>query len=769
MKRSLWAWTAAVALLASGIGARAANEPYAGAIVRKENKVTPNATFSPGNMTDIMPSFDSKPKKAQKEPEIYFSADEMETDEVNSIITARGNVVVTRGKLELVCDELWYDQKKDIIVAEGNAVLTEADGSVLYTDKITLSEKMKRADVNRVKVIMRDESQIWADTFVKKTSDNKQMRHASYTACDFCEGKSPLWQIDARKVNYDAEGQNINYNDAVLRIKNIPVFYTPFLSHPAPEVKRRSGLLMTSMGSNSYTGQYIQPTYFWNISDHTDLILSPYFTTDRGVVLGGQYRQYFYNGEITAEGTYLEDDGKDYDDIDYKTFNRPERRGNLFLKARYELNDYWVANLDWKYVSDVFYLKDMNLPLRDEPWLTSKLSFERFEGRDYATIEGYYYKLTSYSLKASNSAEYQNRMRSLPTVVPYMEYEHIGDANKYGAYFKTNVSTASVYRDNDEESQRLTMINSWELPYMSDYGEQYKFVASVKSDLYYIDDYMYRADDDYDGTLARVFPQLGVEWRLPFVRATETSRQILEPVVVAVLAPDSDNDIEKIPNADSADVEFDDTNILSLDRYAGYDRNDDGSRISYGLNWSSYGNILGKTSAFIAQSYQFSDNSSFMQAMNEEDRLSDYVGRIYASPNKYLDLNYRYRLDKDSLELEYSELGAKVGADVFNVYASYIYMQPNQNSYYRAQERKELYLSARSKLTKDWSVMIYDRIDLTDDGGSLEHGGQLIYEDECLRLAFEAKKYNYDDPTLDDDYEFGVTFFFKTLGGMGSN
>ena len=768
MKLNPWAAAAVLTMLAFPL--QAANEPEAGAIVRKDTEVTPKAEFSPGNMTDIMPSLSEN--KKEEEPEIYFSADEMETDEANAVITAGGNVIVTRGNMELVCDRLWYDQKKDIIVAEGNAILTEADGSVLYTDRITLSERMKRADVNKVKVIMRDESRIWADTFVKKTNDNKQMRNASYTACDVCQGKSPLWQIDARKVSYDAAGQNINYNDAVLRVKNIPVFYTPFLSHPSPEVKRRSGLLMTSMGSTSYTGQYIQPTYFWNVSDHTDVILSPYFTTDRGVVLGGQYRQYFYNGEIKAEGTYLEDDGKDYNNVDYKTFNRPKRRGNLFLDARYEINDYWVANLDWNYVSDVFYLKDMNLQGRDDPWLTSKLAFERFEGRDYATIEGYYYKLTSYNLKASNNAEFQSRMKSLPTVAPYMEYEHISDANEYGAYFKTNISSASVYRENDEESQRLTMINSWELPYTSDYGEQYKFVASLKSDLYYVDDYMYRTNEDYDGTVARVFPQVGVEWRLPFVRATETTRQILEPVIVAVLAPDNDNDIEKIPDADSADVEFDDTNILSLDRYAGYDRNDDGSRVSYGLNWSSYGNILGRTSAFIAQSYQLSDNSSFMRAVNgEEDdnRFSDYVGRVYASPNRYLDLNYRYRLDKDDFDLKYSELGAKVGSDIFNVYTSYIYLQPNQNSYYKAGERKELYLSLNSKLTKDWSVSVYDRIDLTDNGGSLEHGGQLIYEDECLKLAFVARKYNYDDPTLDDDYEFSVTFFLKTLGGMGSS
>lgn len=751
-------------ILAGDVGA--INEPYAGAIVRKNTDISPKTEFSPGNMTDIMP----KIKKDNVEAvDIYFSANELETDENDGVILAKGNVIVTRDKLELTADELWYDQKKDVIVAKGHAVLREEDGSVLYTDEIILSDKMSRAEINRVKVIMRDESRIWADKFVKKPNENKQMRNASYTACDMCQGKSPLWRISARKVNYDAQGQNINYNDAVLHIKDVPVFYLPFLSHPSPEVKRRSGLLMTSMGSSSYLGQYIQPTYFWNISDHTDVILSPYFTTDRDVVFGGKYRQYFYNGHINAEGTFLQDNGKLNDSVNYRQFTRPEHRGNLFLDARYELNDYWVSSLDLNYASDVFYLKDLDLLHRDDAWLTSRLAFERFEGRNYAVIEGYDYKLTSYNLKARNENEYRNRMKSMPTVAPFMEYEHISSPNDLGAYFKTNVSSASVYRENDEESQRLSMINSWELPYTSKYGEQYKFVASLKSDVYSVSDYAYQNNDIYDGSLARVFPQVGVEWRLPFVRATDTTRQILEPVVVVALAPKNDNDIEKIPDADSADAEFDDANILSLDRYAGYDRNDDGSRVSYGLNWSSYGDIMGRTSAFIAQSYQMSDESTFMRAVNEEDRFSDYVGRVYASPHKYLDLNYRFRLDKNNYELKYSELGSRVGTDILNVYTSYIYLQPNQNSYYTTSERKELYLSLNSKLTKDWSAGIYDRIDLTDNGGSLEHGGYVTYEDECLKLSFVAKRYNSDDPTLDDDYEFGLTFFFKTLGGFGSN
>lgn len=158
-----------------------------------------------------------------------------------------------------------------------------------------------------------------------------------------------------------------------------------------------------------------------------------------------------------------------------------------------------------------------------------------------------------------------------------------------------------------------------------------------------------------------------------------------------------------------------------------------------------------------------------MEAVNDGDnKLSDYVGRIYASPHRNLDLNYRFRLDKDSFELDYSELGARIGSDIFNVYTSYIYLQPNNNSYYTSEERKELYVSLNTKLTKNWNLGIFDRIDLTDGGGTLEHGGYLTYDDECFRLSFEAKKSNYDNPTMDDDYELGFTFFFKTLGGIGS-
>jgi LPS-assembly protein len=331
---------------------------------------------------------------------------------------------------------------------------------------------------------------------------------------------------------------------------------------------------------------------------------------------------------------------------------------------------------------------------------------------------------------------------------------------------------ASVYHDSDARTQRLSMINSYVLPWTSPFGERYRVVASVKSDAYYVDDYkttqVTGATNSYTGETARVFPQLGVEWKLPFVKATDSSRQIVEPVVVGVLAPNGGNKPAKIPNEDSESAELDDTNVLDLDRYAGYDRNDVGSRLSYGLNWSSYGNVIGRTSAFIAQSYQFNKQTSFTENSATTGHLTDYVGRVYAAPADYLDLNYRFRLDRENYKLNYSELGARVGSNLLNVYVSYIYLQKNKYTLDSFGERKELYTSVNTALTKNWSLSVYNRQDLADNGGSLEHGGNLIYEDECFMFVTNIQRSDSSDPDVDDNYEFNFTFYLKTLGGIGA-
>ncbi len=744
-----------VALGFFACGAKA--DPIAGELSKREEN-SPYVTIEPKqNIADIL-HVSSSP---EEEPDIYFDADELITDENERTIVATGDVVIKRDELTLYADKIIYDEKTDVITALGNIKLVEPDGATIYSDEVNLAAKLTRAEMNKIKVIMRDESKLWAEHFHKKENNNKVMRYVTFTPCDCCEvnGKAPLWRIRARKVTHDDAKKNMNYNDAFIDVKNVPVLYTPFFSHPDPTVKRRSGFMPPKIGRSSYLGGTLQSNYFWNISDHADFLFSPILTADKGIVWGGRYRTYLKKGYAQVEGTYLRDDNKE----------RPNDRGNLFADIRYELTKKWLFSSNINYSSDSLYLKELSLDKDDQAWLTSDVSLRRFENRNYTSIQAYYYKLISYDLREHDSAEYRRLKYNKPVVAPIIESEFISEPSSFGSYFKNTFSLASLYHSGGAQSQRATMINSFNLPWTSAFGERYKVVASLKSDLYHIEEYQYNLRRrDYTGNPMRVFPQLGVEWKLPFVKASDTSRQIIEPVVVGVLSPNGGNKPHRIPNEDSQDVNLEDTNVLDLDRFAGYDRNDTGSRISYGFNWNTYGNIMGRTSAFFAQSYQFNEKTSFSESTETTGHLSDYVGRIYAAPSDYLNMTYRFRLDHNDYQLKYNELAARLGTNMLNLYVSYIYLQKNKNASEALSERKEIYTSIQAALTRDWSVKIYNRQDLSRGGGSLEHGGSLIYEDECFMFVTNVKKYNSNDPDLDDSYEFNFSFYLKTLGGLGS-
>ena len=421
------------------------NTTDAGVVLSKSDMDTlPTGYVEPLNLTDAANVIPAE-EESEENPEIYFSADEMQNDQQLGTITAIGNVDIIRDNVAVKADKIIYNQKEDIITAVGNVVILNEDGTVAFSDYVVLSDKMKKGEMDNIKVIMKDKSQIAANKVRKFENDDKEMENAVYSPCNICTGQDPLWQLKAKKITHDAKSKNMYYQDAFLEVKGVPVFYTPFFAHPDPTVKRRSGFLIPNIASSSYLGAAIQPQYFWAVSDHEDVLFSPTFSTDKGIVWGGKYNKYTYRGELHAEGSML----VDQDDDD-------NRRGNLFLKGRYEVNDFWVADADINYSSDRNYLKDMSLSLQDDAWLTSSLKMQGFDNRNYASIEGYYYQLNSYDMK-----EYDK-----PLVLPMLNYENISEPGKYGAYTKTNLTTQGIgiiFRKEFDKWNELLFWNRWKI------------------------------------------------------------------------------------------------------------------------------------------------------------------------------------------------------------------------------------------------------------------------------------------------------------------
>ena len=88
-----------------------------------------------------------------------------------------------------------------------------------------------------------------------------------------------------------------------MEIDGIPVFYTPYLSHPDPSVKRASGFLPPTVGTGNTLGYHITIPYFWAIDRDKDLTLRPLITTKAGAVLDGDYRQAFDYGKLDYDGS----------------------------------------------------------------------------------------------------------------------------------------------------------------------------------------------------------------------------------------------------------------------------------------------------------------------------------------------------------------------------------------------------------------------------------------------------------------------------------
>ncbi|MCH8001076.1 MAG: LPS assembly protein LptD, partial [Proteobacteria bacterium] len=267
------------------------------------------------------------------------------------------------------------------------------------------------------------------------------------------------------------------------------------------------------------------------------------------------------------------------------------------------------------------------------------------------------------------------------------------------------------------------------------------------------------------GLTGRIFPQLALQWRYPWVRNSGTMHQVVEPMAQVVIAPTGSNPGE-IPNEDSLDFEFDDTNLFSLNRFTGVDRVDPGTRVDYGLKWTITGDKGGWASAFIGQSYRLETDSVIAAGSGVADNFSDFVGRIEIKPTYALGLRYRYRFDKDDFSVRRNELDLQVGPPALNLNLGYTLIDtaPQTNEF---GDREELNWTLNSRLSRYWSAFGGQRIDLVKNIALQSRIG-LVYADECLYIQAVFERSEFSDREIEPEDSVFINIVFKYLGGVSS-
>lgn len=693
-----------------------------------------------------------------KERPALLQADEVVYDEQQGIVTARGNVEVSQDERILLADSLSYNLQTDVITAQGEVALLEPDGKVFFADYVQLTGDLREGAIRAIRVLLTDRSRLAAASGERTGGNRTEFRRGVFSPCELCKEdptRPPLWQIKAVEVIHDEEAQVIQYRDAWLEMFGLPVLYTPFFQHPDPTVDRQSGFLAPSFRVAEETlGFSTQIPYFWAISDSDDATFAPIFSTERNPVFAGQYRRRFARGSIELNGSGTVQDRE-------VTGNRIENdvvRGHVDSFGRFDIDDTWRWGFDVNRASDDTYLRLYDFPKATERTLTSRVFTEGFRGRNYMAVNAYSFQ----GLRRDDNAQQ-------PIVLPEIDYSFQSEPGFASGTYFVDANSLILTRLEGRDSRRLSLAAGWTLPYVTPGGLVTSLTASARGDAYWVNDVdpdSDAVDPDPDQAIndeltGRIFPQLSLRASYPLAGELARWRQVLEPEAQVVLAPESGNP-DEIPNEDSIDFEFDDTNLFRPNRFTGLDRVDTGQRLDYGLTYSLYGADGGFANAFIGQSYRLSGGGEFARGSGVRDGLSDIVGRLDLRPWSGVRAVYRFRLDDEDLGSERQELDLRLGPRAFNVSLDYSFFNGTED---RFGDREELVAGVRTQLSQYWSLRARQRRDL-QTGQALTTEVGLTYQDECFLISLTAARDEFRDREIEPEDSVFVRLIFKHLGEL---
>jgi LPS-assembly protein len=263
--------------------------------------VSAQQTGTPSSLPDdpgqeLVPTAQPEPQKSAGTPMEWKAESQTHAGDV---WTLTGNVEVHYGDYILRANKVVYHQSTSEVEADGHLQLSGGPNDVL----INASHGDMRLNMHTARFYNVSGSQgvrHAGHTIVYSTTNPLlfsgrvllQTGEGSYRLVDGsitnCRLPHPDWRIIAHSIKLDNDVASTA--NAGFEFLGVPMFYLPYLRHPANETGRESGFLTPMAGNSSIRGYTVEEEVYWAISRSMDMMLGTGYYSKRGWAPKGDFR-----------------------------------------------------------------------------------------------------------------------------------------------------------------------------------------------------------------------------------------------------------------------------------------------------------------------------------------------------------------------------------------------------------------------------------------------------------------------------------------------
>ncbi len=715
---------------------------------------------------DELPSPQDTPVEAapQQEREIAFEADELSYDSESDIVTASGDVILQRGDQSVRSNNISWDRKSGAILASGNVRFVDENGNQLFTESLELTDELKAGAMEDLLLAMREGGRLAARSGLRDENGAIQLTDAAYSACavqdaDGCS-KTPSWRITADRVSYDPASSMIRFKGAYLELFGARILPLPGLA-VRTDGQAVSGIMVPGLRISESNGVEINGSYYFKLDKNRDLEIGASLYTEAAPMLNAHYRHLGDDGALQITGYATR--SQQLSQIAGVGDGDKEFRGYLAVNGTFQFTPEWSLTTSTRLVTDRTFLRRYDISNDDR--LRSMIDIERIDEDSYLSIAGW----ATQTLRPGDSQSDE------PIALPLIDYRRRLADPVMGGRVELQANTLALYRAVGQDTQRAFAGARWDMRRLTGAGQEITLTALARGDVYHANDTALTQTAVYagnEGWEARAIGLAAVDVKWPFVGEAFGGTQIFTPRLQVVASPAIKN--LAIPNEDARAVDLEDSNLFALNRFPGYDRVEDGTRLTYGLDWELTRPGL-RVKTTVGQSYRLTNFRDILpDGTGLSDRWSDFVGRTEVRYKDFVSLTHRFRLDKDNLAVRRNEFDVTVGSRKTYLEIGYLRLNRDIQEFEDLQDREELRLAGRVKFARYFSLFGSGVINLTDqeEDPTLTSDGfeplrtrvGVAYTDDCLEMGLTWRR----DYATQGDAERGNTFqVFFALRNLG--